>query len=137
MVTELKGRGAKIDGIGTQMHITRTTSYDGIDQMFKKLAATGLKVHVSELDVRINPNVVPGYIFTPMEENYQAQMYNYVVASYLKYIPKAQQFGITVWGVSDNTSWLYNGGKDFPLMYNADFTKKKAYGAMVNAFKGK
>jgi len=137
MVAELKGRGAKIDGIGTQMHITRTTSYDGIDQMFKKLAATGLKVHVSELDVRINPNVVPGYIFTPMEENYQAQMYNYVVASYLKYIPKAQQFGITVWGVSDNTSWLYNAGKDFPLMYNADFTKKKAYGAMVNAFKGK
>jgi endo-1,4-beta-xylanase len=137
MVTELKGRGAKVDGIGTQMHITRNTSYDGIDQMFKKLAATGLKIHVSELDVRINPNVVPGYVFTAMEENYQAVMYNYVVASYLKYIPKAQQFGITVWGVTDNTSWLYNSGKDFPLMYNADFSKKKAYGAMVNAFKGK
>jgi endo-1,4-beta-xylanase len=69
MVTELKGKGAKIDGIGTQMHISRNTSYDGIDQMFKKLAATGLKVHISELDVRINPAVVPGYILTPLEEN--------------------------------------------------------------------
>ena len=137
MVTELKGRGAKIDGIGTQMHITRATSYDGIDQMFKKLAATGLKIHVSELDVRINPNVVPGYVLTQMEQNYQAQMYNYVVSSYLKNIPKAQQFGITVWGVTDNTSWLYNGGKDFPLLYNADFSKKKAYGGVVNALKGK
>lgn len=137
MVTELKGRGAKIDGIGTQMHITRATSYDGIDKMFQKLAATGLKIHVSELDVRINPNVVPGYVLTQMEQNYQAQMYNYVVSSYLKNIPKAQQFGITVWGVTDNTSWLYNGGKDFPLLYNADFSKKKAYGGVVNALKGK
>lgn len=137
MVTELKNKGAKIDGIGTQMHISRTTSYDGIDKMFQKLATTGLKIHVSELDVKINPSVVPGYILTPLEQNYQAQMYNYVVASYLKYVPKAQQYGITVWGVSDNTSWLYNNGKEFPLLYNSDFSKKKAYAAFYNALQGK
>ncbi|GAB2835002.1 endo-1,4-beta-xylanase [Ferruginibacter profundus] len=137
MVAELKGKGAKIDGIGTQMHISRNTSYDGIDKMFQKLAATGLKVHVSELDVKINPAVVPGYVLTPLEENYQAQMYNYVVASYLKYVPKAQQYGITVWGVSDNTSWLYNNGKEFPLMYRADFSKKVAYSGVLNALNGK
>lgn len=136
MVTELKGRGAKIDGIGTQMHISRNTSYDAIDKMFIKLAATGLKIHVSELDVKINPNNVPGYVLTDLEQNYQAQMYNYVVASYLKNVPKAQQYGITVWGVSDNTSWLYNGGKDFPLMYNADFSKKQAYAGVLKALKG-
>ena len=137
MVNELKGRGAKIDGIGTQMHISRNTNYDGIDQMFKKLAATGLKIHVSELDVKINPNAVPGYILTNLEENYQAQMYNYVVSSYLRNIPKAQQFGITVWGVTDNTSWLYNGGKEFPLLYNSNYGKKLAYTGIVNALKGK
>lgn len=137
MVAELKGRGAKVDGIGTQMHITRNTSYDGIDKMFQKLAATGLKIHVSELDVRINPSSVPGYILTPLEENYQARMYNYVVTSYLKYIPKAQQYGITIWGVSDNTSWLYNGGKDFPLMYNSAFGKKQAYTGVLYALQGK
>jgi endo-1,4-beta-xylanase len=137
MVAELKAKGAKIDGIGTQMHISRTTSYDGIDKMFQKLAATGLKVHISELDVKINPAVVPGYVQTPLEENYQAQVYNYVVASYLKNVPKAQQYGITVWGVSDNTSWLYNNGKEFPLMYRADFTKKVAYSGVLNALNGK
>jgi endo-1,4-beta-xylanase len=136
MVAELKTRGAKVDGIGTQMHITRATSYAGIDQMFQKLAATGLKIHVSELDVRINPNVVPGYILTAMEENYQAAMYLYVVQSYLKYVPKAQQFGITVWGVSDNTSWLYNNGKDYPLLYRADFSKKQAYAGVLKALRG-
>jgi len=137
MVAELKTKGAKIDGIGTQMHISRTTSYDGIDKMFQKLGATGLKIHISELDVKINPAVVPGYILTPLEQNFQAQMYSYVVQSYLKYIPKAQQYGITVWGVSDNTSWLYNSGKEFPLLYNADFSKKKAYSAVYNALMGK
>jgi len=137
MVTELKGKGAKIDGIGTQMHISRATSYDGIDRMFQKLAATGLKIHVSELDVKINPAVVPGYIITPMEENYQALMYNYVVTSYLKNVPKAQQYGITVWGVSDNTSWLYNAGKEFPLLYRADFSKKVAYSGFLNALQAK
>jgi endo-1,4-beta-xylanase len=136
MVAELKGKGAKIDGIGTQLHISRTASYDGIDKMFQKLAATGLKIHVSELDVKINPGVVPGYILTPLEQNYQGQMYYYVVNSYLKNIPKAQQYGITVWGVSDNTSWLYNSGKEFPLMYNADFSRKQAYAAVAKALKG-
>jgi len=136
MVAELKGRGAKIDGIGTQMHITRNTNFDGIDQMFKKLAATGLKVHVSELDVRINPSVVSGYVLTPLEQNYQAQMYSYVVKSYLTNVPKAQQYGITIWGLTDDTSWLYNGGKDFPLMYNADYSKKQAYSAVLQALKG-
>lgn len=136
MVTELKGRGAKVDGIGTQLHITRNTSYDGIDQMFKKLAATGLKIHVSEMDVRMNPNAVATYSLTAMEENYQAKMYNYVIASYLKNIPKAQQYGITVWGVTDNTSWLYNSGKDFPLLYNSNYGRKQAYTGVVNAFKG-
>ena len=137
MVTELKNRGAKVDGIGTQMHISRNTSYNGIDKMFQKLALTGLKIHISELDVKINPAVVPGYILTDLEENYQAQIYNYVVTSYLKYIPKAQQYGITVWGVSDNTSWLYGGGKEFPLMYNSDFSKKVAYSGVLNALRGK
>ncbi|MCX6319014.1 MAG: endo-1,4-beta-xylanase [Bacteroidetes bacterium] len=137
MVNELKGRGAKIDGIGTQMHITRYTSYSGIDAMFAKLAATGLKIHVSELDVKINPNAVNGYVLTPLEENYQAQMYNYVMNSYLRNVPKAQQFGITIWGVTDNTSWLYNGGREFPLLYNANYRKKQAYTGVLNGLQGK
>src|SRR5690606_9753999 len=36
----LIAQGAKVDGIGTQMHVSWNTSYNGIDQMFQKLAAT-------------------------------------------------------------------------------------------------
>jgi endo-1,4-beta-xylanase len=133
---ELKKRGAKVDGIGTQMHINFTTKYDGIDEMMKKLAATGLKIRISELDVRVNQELRNGYVLTPLDAFGQESMYKYVVKSYLKYIPKAQQFGITVWGLTDNTSWLYNNGKDFPLLFNADYSKKTAYGGVTVALKG-
>jgi endo-1,4-beta-xylanase len=135
-VTELKTRGAKVDGIGTQMHINYFTKHDGIDAMMQKLAGTGLKIRISELDVRVNPDLRGGYVFTPLESFGQEEMYKYVIKSYLKYIPKAQQHGITVWGLTDNTSWLYNNGKDFPLLFNSNYSKKTAYGAATVALKG-
>jgi endo-1,4-beta-xylanase len=135
LVAELKRLGAKVDGIGTQMHITATTKLDGIDAMMKKLGATGLKIRISELDVRVNIDGRNGYVLTPLEAYGQEQMYAYVVNSYRTNVPKAQQAGITVWGLTDNTSWLYNNGKDFPLLFNANYGKKSAYGAYLAALK--
>lgn len=135
MVAELKARGAKVDGIGTQMHISRNTSYAGIDAMMIKLAATGLKIRISELDVKTLLGSAAG---KPTDEllAFQAVMYKYVVNSYLKYIPKAQQAGITVWGINDANSWLYNGGTEFPLLYDNNYNKKPAYAAFLQALKG-
>jgi endo-1,4-beta-xylanase len=134
-VAELKSRGAKVDGIGTQMHINYTTKHDGIDDMMKKLAATGLQIRISELDVRVNQDLRNGYVLTPLESFGQEEMYKYVIKSYLTNIPKPQQYGITIWGLTDNTSWLYNNGKDFPLLFNANYSKKTAYGAATIALK--
>jgi len=135
MVNELKSRGAKVDGIGTQMHISRTTSYAGIDKMMQKLGATGLKIRISELDVKTLLGSAAG---KPTDEllAFQAVMYKYVVESYLKYIPKAQQAGITVWGVNDANSWLYNSGTEFPLLYDNTYNKKPAYGAVLQGLRG-
>jgi endo-1,4-beta-xylanase len=134
-VAELKARGAKVSGIGTQMHITSVTRHDGIDAMMQKLAATGLKIRISELDVKTNIAEGTPYTLTPLDAYGQEQMYKYVIASYKKYIPQAQQFGITIWGVSDDKSWLYNGGKDFPLLFNGDYSKKSTYAATLTALK--
>jgi endo-1,4-beta-xylanase len=134
-VTWLKSQGAKVDGIGTQMHITSVTRHDGIDSMMQKLGATGLMVRISELDVKTNIAGTAPYILTPLDAFGQEEMYKYVINSYKKYIPKAQQYGITVWGVSDDKSWLYNGGKDFPLLFNGDYTKKSTYAAALTALK--
>ncbi len=137
MVNFLKTEGATVDGIGTQMHIDINIAKPAIDAMMKKLAATGLLIRISELDVRANPSAQAGFTLTPDLEAKQADIYKYVIHSYIANIPKAQQFGITIWGLTDNTSWLYNEGKDFPLLYRSDYSRKMAYTAVWEAFQGK
>lgn len=134
-VNEIRAKGARVDGIGTQMHLNWNTPYAGIDAMFKKLAATGLKIRVSELDVRVNPANVGGFAFTDAFAAYQADMYNFVVSSYMRHIPAAQQAGIAVWGVADKDSWRYNDGRDFLLLYDNNYNKKPAYAGFLQALK--
>lgn len=140
-VKELQNEGAHIDGIGTEMHIAWNTPYTGIDAAFQALAATGLKVRISELDVKINPLDKTGFMLLPPDPTLlgaQAQMYQYVVNSYLKYVPAAQRFGITVWGVDDPYSWLNSPTPmDYPLLFDSSFTKKPAYSGVLQALKGR
>jgi endo-1,4-beta-xylanase len=135
-VKELKTKGAKIDGIGTQMHIDWNTTRAGIDAAFQKIAATGLKVRVSELDVKVNPLNKPGFTASPVTLGYQAAMYQYVVSSYIRHVPAAQRHGITIWGVADQDSWLATGGKlEYPLLFNNNYSKKPAYAGFLQALK--
>ncbi len=59
MVADFKKRNIPIDGLGLQMHINLNTPNDGIYNTIQACAQTGLKVHISELDVAINRVVVP------------------------------------------------------------------------------
>jgi len=132
-VGELKAKGAKIDGIGTQMHIYDPKTYGTIREMFKKLADTGLLVKISELDVKCNLN--GNTSLTPMDSEFQAAMYEYVIKTYLEVVPKEQQYGITIWGVNDGATWIKPTGDKyfFPLPWNDDFTRKPAYNAIYKA----
>lgn len=136
-VKELKTKGAKVDGIGTQMHISVSTSVYNVDRMFQKLAATGLKVRISELDIRVNTGDNAAYSFTTAEAEKQAAMYKNVVASYMKNVPAAQRHGITFWGVDDASSWIVAGQNknDYPLLFDKNFQKKPAYTGVLQALK--
>ncbi|MCW3115772.1 MAG: endo,4-beta-xylanase precursor [Segetibacter sp.] len=138
-IKELQTKGAKIDGIGTQMHIGINNSTSGIETMFQKLAATGLKVRVSELDVRINPNNTVGFTPTAALLQSQADMYKYVVQSFIRNVPAAQRHGITIWGVTDKDSWIVNALQktDSPLLFNSDYSKKPAFYSLLLGLKGK
>lgn len=137
-VKELQGKGAKIDGIGTQMHINLNTSQSGIDNAFTKMAATGLKVRISELDVALNTGKTAGFTASSAQLTQQAALYKYVVDSYQRIVPKAQQFGITVWGVADTDSWINTSSSpDFPLLFDAGYAKKSAYYSVLLSLKGK
>jgi endo-1,4-beta-xylanase len=138
-VKELQAKGAKIDGIGTQMHISINTPTASIENMFQKLAATGLKVRVSELDVRTNPNDVAGYTPTTALLQSQADMYKFVAQSFMRNVPAAQRHGFTIWGVTDKDSWIVTALKkaDNALLFNADYTKKPAFYSLLLGLKGK
>lgn len=94
-----------------------------------------VSVHVSELDIGVNTNNASTIVFTDALETTQAEMYNYIITSYMRNIPKPQRYGVTIWGLLDNQSWRYKSGADYPLIYNAAGTKKKAYEAVLNALK--
>ena len=133
-VNWLTSQGVHIDGIGTEMHISISTAKTGIDYMFQRLAATGLKVRISELDVSVNN--VKGFLLTPQVLAYQAQTYHDVVASFLANVPAAQRQDITIWGVNDCNSWHYNNGTDFPLLFDNSYATKPAFNGFLQALKG-
>ncbi|MDP4261467.1 MAG: endo-1,4-beta-xylanase [Bacteroidota bacterium] len=137
LANQLKTQGVPITGVGTQMHININTDKTGIDNMFVKLASTGLKVRVSELDIRINPSNMTGFTATQSQLNDQATMYKYVLQSYYRNVPAAQRYGVTVWGVTDNYSWIVvsQGHEDSPLLFDASYHKKPAYTGLWQGLK--
>lgn len=132
-VEYIESKGAKVDGIGTQMHIAIDSNKDNIAQMFQKLGATGKLIKVSELDIKVNTS-------SPTTENLaqQAEMYQYVIDMYKKYIPVDKQYGITIWGVSDNekehVNWIPD---DAPNLWDANYARKHAYKGVADGLAGK
>jgi endo-1,4-beta-xylanase len=132
-VKYIESKGGTVDGIGTQMHISLTTDKDKMVQMFQKLAATGKLIKISELDIRLGTNAP-----TVAQQASQAEMYQYVIDMYKKHIPAAQQYGITIWGVSDSVKehefWLPD---ESPNLWDANYVRKHAYKGTADGLAGK
>jgi len=132
IINDLKNTGVPIHGVGLQMHISINTNNTGIDNALQKLAATGLLIHVSEMDVRINPsNASP---FNPNQAllDQQAQKFKYVADAYFRLVPAAQRYGLTVWNLTDADSWIVVGGKqDAPTLFDANYNKKTAFNEFI------
>ena len=137
MVAELRQRNIPIDGLGLQMHININTPDAGIRSVMEQYAQTGLLVHLSELDIALNPTNGP--LAKPTEAQLAAQKQKYwmVVNTYRTVVPKAQQYGITQWNVSDADSWVrtYLKKNDFPLPFDLDYQRKPAYDGIMEALK--
>lgn len=129
-VKYIEDNGGRVDGIGTQMHININTDKEKIKEMFQLLAETGKLIKVSELDVTLDSQEA-----TPETLALQADMYKYVVDTYSEVVPPAQQYGITVWGITDstnNSSWL-PGAKQG--LWNVNYIRKPAYAGFAEGLK--
>ena len=134
-----------VDGIGTQMHVTLSSSDDAtknaeniaalkekVDAMFQTMAATGKLVRVTELDISLGTG-------SPSANQYKAQSdcYQMIVESYKANVPAAQQSGITIWSLSDNEAeheyWLKG---QVPNLFDKDYKRKWAYKGFCDGIAG-
>ncbi len=136
-ISYVEGQGAKIDGIGTQMHVSvNTADSASIVTMFQKLAATGKLIKISELDIGIADNVLTASV-TDAQLQAQSKLYNFIVRSYFKYIPAAQRYGITIWSPTDSpTTSSWRSGQPVGL-WTLQYDRKRAYGGVADGLAGK
>ena len=136
----------KIDGIGTQMHISfnknsnsQNTLKTAITGMFKAMAASGKLVRVSELDMGYNDasgkSVATGNM-TEAQHKEMANFYEWIIQQYLTIIPAEQQWGICQWCTNDspsNSGW--RGGEPVGI-WDANNYRKHVYAGFVRGLNG-
>ena len=129
LVSGLKAEGVPIDGVGLQMHISAAgrPADASIAANMRRLAALGLLVNISEMDVRVNS--VPG---TP-QARLDAQRSTYHDIVRLCVTEPACQ-SVTFWGFTDAHTWI-NG--DTPLLFDAQYARKPAYTGVLDALSGR
>jgi endo-1,4-beta-xylanase len=137
----------KIDGIGTQMHVsyyenavTEKSKEAAIVNMFKILAASGKLVRISELDMGIVDaagNKVQTANATDAQLKEQAALYEFIIKAYFDNVPAAQRYGIAQWAQTDSpasSSWRANE----PIgLWNSNYDRKRAYAGFANGLAGK
>ena len=137
MVDDLQRRGIPIDGVGLQLHVTYSFPHIGqIEAVMGELVNRGLLVHLSELDVRVNPDGDQTEL-TRSRSIEQYLRYRDIVAAFLA-LPPENRFAITVWGLRDGDSWLiaHWGNPEWPLLFGDDLEPKPAYRGFLEALQG-
>jgi endo-1,4-beta-xylanase len=137
MFRDLKSRGIPLDGIGHQMH--NNIEYPSVQSITDAInmfgTVAGIEQSVTELDYSIYSGSFP----TPFL-NYTdipASRHTMVGYSYMHFLQALEQTGkvvsITIWGTSDDKSWLTSSTKvDAPLLFDPSLQKKPAYWAFVD-----
>lgn len=120
LVKELRERGVPIDGVGFQTHVARLTLPDSFEANLRRFADLGVRVSITELDVRVP--------LPATQERLETQ-----ASIYARVLRACQQLsacdGVTTWGFTDRHSWI---GRDFPgqgaaLPFDEAYRRKPAY----------
>lgn len=135
----------KIDGIGTQMHVsyyananTQKSKEDHIVKMLEILAKSGKLVKISELDMGYideGGNSVKTENITFEQQKQMADFYTFIIKKYFEIIPKAQQYGITQWATTDSPAGSgWREGQPIGL-WDLNYNRKPTYAGFVEGLK--
>ena len=148
------GYNTKIDGIGSQMHIsyyenpkTLESKKKGIQNMLKIMAETGKLVRISEIDMgyvddKGNDVTTAQLEKLPIDERVakekaMAEYYKWIIEQYFAIVPVSQQYGICQWCLTDSpadSGW--RPGQPVGL-WNLNYQRKPAYGGFADGLAGK
>ncbi|OON68537.1 endo-1,4-beta-xylanase [Hymenobacter sp. CRA2] len=136
LVGSLKSRGIPIHGIGLQLHTNSNRADANLAAAITTAAQSGLLVHISELDVAMNPGKTAGLTWSSALAEAQKAKYQFIVQTY-NALPAAQRFGLTTWNVTDADTWVRGDCScpDWPLPFDDHYQRKPAYDGIVAGLK--
>jgi endo-1,4-beta-xylanase len=135
-VRGLQKREIPIDGVGLQVHVTLDKEdrphVAGIRENIERLAALGLEVHLTEVDIKVPPP------WSTDKELKQARLYAELL--HACWAVKGCTAFYT-WGFTDKSSWLtdwgpQSGNNVAPLPFDTDYRPKLAVPYMIHVLKG-
>jgi endo-1,4-beta-xylanase len=125
-------RGVPVHGVGFQMHVNLDSPPRSADVAanMKRLADLGLKVQITEMDVRIQGAPTEGQLAA------QAGIYHDTMQTCLS-AKNCNAF--VLWGFTDRYSWIPDAfpGYGSALIFDGSYAPKPAYTALLEALQGK
>lgn len=140
-IEEWEKDGTKIDGIGSQMHVScsmdpaeQKRREDAYVNMLNLMVASHKLVRISELDMGLedkNGNQIKTTDMTEEQHEKMRAYYEFIVKKYLEIVPENQQWGICQWCVTDspaNSGWRAG----LPVgLWDLDYYRKHTYGGFA------
>lgn len=140
-IEEWEKDGTKIDGIGSQMHVTcsmdpakQKENEEAYVNMLNLMVGSHKLVRISELDMGLEDKDGNQVKTTDMTEEQHEKMrayYEFIVKKYLEIVPENQQWGICQWCVTDspaNSGWRAG----LPVgLWDLDYYRKHTYGGFA------
>lgn len=140
-IEEWEKDGTKIDGIGSQMHVTcsmdpakQKENEEAYVNMLHLMVDSHKLVRISELDMGLadkDGNLVNTTDMTEEQHEKMRAYYEFIVKNYLEIVPKDQQWGICQWCATDspaNSGWRAG----LPVgLWDLDYYRKHTYGGFA------
>jgi endo-1,4-beta-xylanase len=153
IIKNLQNKGIKITGIGIQGHWhLDVPKLADIDSGIMQISQLGIKVIISELDINVLPR--PAYLssgeisitfamqkeMNPYRNGLPDSMQQKLANRYIDLFKIFNKYKgvinrVTLWGITDNTSWLNNwpidGCTNYPLLFDRNYQAKPVVNELI------
>ena len=139
LIKSLQEQKVPVHAIGSQAHLNVSISFETMDQTLTEIAALGLPIHITELDVNSAADGQRGFSADIANNGATTQgglvsdadkkltdAYAGIFRAFLKHRDSVKM--VTFWGANDANSWRANGK---PLLFDGNSQPKPALDAVI------